>query len=85
MPGFQVLLRVDESSYQPVREYFACRGGKPMGADHPIAWIHQPENGGRFFYTEFGHDLRSLKTPFVRKHILEGIRWAGRLPQAGKE
>lgn len=80
LPGFQVLLRVDESTYQPVREYFASRGGKPMGNDHPIAWTNQPKSGGRFFYTEFGHDLRSLATPFVRKHILEGIRWAGRLP-----
>jgi hypothetical protein len=76
LPGFQVLLRVDESTYEPVREYFKTRGGKPMGADHPVAWTHTPKDGGRFFYTEFGHDLRSLSTPFVRRHILEGIRWA---------
>jgi hypothetical protein len=75
-PGFQVLLRVDETTYTPVRDYFKTRGGKPMGADHPIAWTHSPEAGGRFFYTEFGHDLRSLSTPFVRQHVLEGIRWA---------
>ena len=80
LPGFQVLLRIDESTYQPVREYFQTRGGKPMGKDHPIAWTHEPAAGSRFFYTEFGHDLRSLATPFVRRHILEGIRWAGRLP-----
>lgn len=78
LPGFQVLLRVDESTYTPVREYFATRGGKPMGKDHPIAWTHEPSGGGRFFYTEFGHDLRSLATPFARRHVLEGIRWAGR-------
>ena len=78
-PGFQVLLRVDESTYTPVRDYFKTRGGKPMGADHPIAWTHAPEAGGRFFYTEFGHDLRSLSTPFVRQHVLEGIRWAAAL------
>ena len=76
LTGFQVLLRVDESTYDPVREYFKTRGGKPMGADHPIAWTNEPASGGRFFYTEFGHDLRSLETPFVRRHILEGIRWA---------
>ncbi|HCN77701.1 MAG TPA: hypothetical protein DIT13_10975 [Verrucomicrobiales bacterium] len=76
LPGFQVLLRVDESTYTPVRDYFTTRGGKPMGADHPIAWTNEPAGGGRFFYTEFGHDLRSLATPFVRQHILEGIRWA---------
>ena len=37
---------------------------------------HEPATGGRFFYTEFGHDLRSLSTPFVRQHILEAIKWA---------
>jgi type 1 glutamine amidotransferase len=71
-----VLLRVDESIYEPVREDSKARGGKPMGADHPIAWTHTPAGGGRLFYTEFGHDLRSLGTPFVRRHVLEGIRWA---------
>jgi len=76
LPGFQVLLRVDETTYEPVRDYFKTRNGKPMGPDHPIAWTHEPKTGGRFFYTEFGHDLRSLSTPFVRQHILEGIKWA---------
>jgi type 1 glutamine amidotransferase len=79
LPGFQVLLRVDESTYIPVRDYFKTRGGKPMGADHPIAWTHAPATGGHFFYTEFGHDLRSLSTPFVRHHVLEGILWAAAL------
>jgi type 1 glutamine amidotransferase len=62
-----------------VRDYFKTRNGKPMGADHPIAWTHEPATGGRFFYTEFGHDLRSLSTPFARQHILEGIKWAAKM------
>lgn len=53
---------------------------KPMGKDHPIGWTHEPESGGRFFYTEFGHDLRSLSTPFALQHILEAIRWAANKP-----
>jgi type 1 glutamine amidotransferase len=84
-PGFQVLMRVDESTYTPVREYFRTRGGKPMGQDHPIAWIHQTPEGGRFFYTEFGHDLRSLSTPFARQHILQGILWAAGLMGSGEK
>lgn len=77
-PGLQVLLRVDESSYEPVRDYFKTRGGKAMGADHPIAWIREWD-GGRFFYTELGHDLRSVDTEFGKQHIFEGVRWlAGR-------
>ena len=47
-PGFQVLLRVDESTYEPVREFFQDRGGKAMGKDHPIAWTNTLN--GRFFY-----------------------------------
>ena len=75
LPGVQVLMRIDESSYEPVREYFKTRGGKPMGKDHPVAWTRE-HGGGRFFYTELGHDLRSLDTAFGRKHVVEGVRWA---------
>lgn len=75
LPGVQVLLRVDESTYDPVREYFKTRDGKAMGKDHPIAWIRE-HDGGRFFYTELGHDVRSLDTKFGRQHVLEGLRWA---------
>lgn len=77
LPGFQVLLRVDESTYDPVRDYFKERGGKGMGKDHPIAWTNTLNNG-RFFYTELGHDVRSLETKFGRKHIIEAIHWAAR-------
>ena len=70
--------RVDENSYDPVRDYFKERGGKAMGDDHPIAWINTL-NDGRFFYTELGHDVRSLETPFGRKHVIEAIRWAARM------
>lgn len=75
LPGFKVLLRVDESTFEPVRDYFKTRGGKAMGSDHPIAWLHE-NDGGRFFYTELGHDVRSLDTPFGRQHVVEAIKWA---------
>lgn len=75
LPGVQVLLRVDEMSYEPVRDYFKPRGGKAMGKDHPIAWTRE-WGGGRFFYTELGHSLPSLETPFGRQHIVEALRWA---------
>jgi type 1 glutamine amidotransferase len=75
LPGVQVLFRVDESSYEPVRDFFKTRNGKPMGKDHPAAWLRE-HGGGRFFYTELGHDLRSLDTKFGRQHVVEGVRWA---------
>ena len=77
LEGVQILLRVDEKSYDPVRDYFKQKGGKPMGEDHPIAWIREIQ-GGRFFYTELGHDVASLDTKFGVQHVVEGIRWAGR-------
>jgi type 1 glutamine amidotransferase len=52
-----------------------------MGKDHPIAWTNEPQSGGRFFYTELGHDLPSLNTAFARQHILEGIKWAAGVPK----
>jgi len=80
LPGFQVLLRVDESTYEPVRDYFKARGGKAMGKDHPCAWTHVG-GGGRFFYTDLGHDLRSLDTPFGKQFIAAAIQWAAGEPQ----
>ena len=71
---------MDEKTYEPVRDYFKARNGKAMGEDHPIAWLHE-NGGGRFFYTELGHDIRSLETPFGRQHITEAIKWAAAKPQ----
>lgn len=84
LPGVTVLLRVDESTYPPVRPYFQERGGKAMGKDHPIAWIRE-WGGGRFFYTEFGHDLRSMNTPFGKQHIVEGALWVAAKPAKRQE
>ncbi|MBX2852692.1 MAG: ThuA domain-containing protein [Phycisphaeraceae bacterium] len=75
LEGVQVLLRVDESTYDPVRDHFDQKGGKAMGEDHPVAWTRVID-GGRFFYTELGHDVASLDTPFGRQHLIEAIRWA---------
>ena len=74
LSGVRVLLRVDEKSYDPVRDAFKTRGGKPMGIDHPVSWIREFE-GGRFFYTELGHEVKSLNTKFGHQHLIEGLRW----------
>lgn len=75
LSGVNVLLRVDEKTYDPVRPLFKKRGGKPMGKDHPISWTRKYKDG-RFFYTAIGHDKRSTNTEFGRNHILGGILWA---------
>jgi type 1 glutamine amidotransferase len=75
LPGVQVLVRLDESTYEPVRKKFDTLGGKPMGKDHPAVWCRESE-GGRFFYSAIGHDTRSLNTPFGQQHVLGALRWA---------
>jgi trehalose utilization protein len=75
LSGVQILLTLDEKSYDPVRPLFKQRGGKPMGADHPMAWLRDYE-GGRFAYSMIGHDTRPLETDFGQTHIIRLIRWA---------
>jgi type 1 glutamine amidotransferase len=64
-----VLLRLDETSYQP--------GDGAMG-DHPIAWYHEFD-GGRAFYTALGHRIELYTDPQYTQHLLGGIRWAAGL------
>jgi type 1 glutamine amidotransferase len=68
----RVLLSADESTY---------RGGR-MGADHPLAWCHE-NAGGRSFYTALGHTAEIYADPVFRRHLLGGLTWAARLPDAG--
>lgn len=64
-PGVDVLLRVDEETYQ---------GGK-TGDFHPIAW-KRPFDGGRSFYTGLGHTEDSFSDKLYLDHLFGGIRWA---------
>ena len=74
----EVLLRLDEKSYIPVREHPSYKDMKPMGDDHPICW-RRKVGSGRYFFTGLGHDVQSIDTAFGRAHLLAGIRWtAGR-------
>ena len=60
-----VLVKIDEKSYE---------GGK-LGDDHPMAWYHDYD-GGRAFYTEFGHTEASYTDSSYLKHLLGGIEYA---------
>ncbi|MGW0424039.1 ThuA domain-containing protein [Streptomyces sp. NPDC003015] len=66
-----VLASLDESSYT----------GGTMNGDHPIAWC-QDYQGGRAFYTGFGHTKESYADPALRGHLLGGIRYAMGAAQA---
>jgi type 1 glutamine amidotransferase len=74
LPGVEVLLRLDEKSFDPVREHPLYRDKKPMGDDHPICWRRKVAKG-RYFFTGLGHDIRSMDTDFGRAHFVAGIKW----------
>lgn len=61
----KVLVTIDEKSYQ----------GGDNGDWHPMVWYHEFD-GGRSFYTEFGHTNESFDDPNYLKHILGGIKYA---------
>ncbi|MCZ6834312.1 MAG: ThuA domain-containing protein [Planctomycetota bacterium] len=67
LDSVQILLTLDTSSYE----------GSTMASEHPIAWCHEI-HGGHAFYTGLGHPRESFEEPLFLRHLLEGIRWAGR-------
>ena len=70
-PGVTILATLDESSYV----------GGNMGDPHPIVWAHEYD-GGRSFYTAFGHTEETFSEPIVltqlNNAILWGRSWSGR-------
>ncbi len=64
-PALNVLMTVDEKSYQ---------GGK-TGEFHPVTWYHEYD-GGRAFYTNFGHTDETFSEPLVLKMLWGGIKYA---------
>lgn len=62
----QILLAIDEASYDP--------GSGAMG-DHPIAWC-LAIGRGRAWYTNLGHRSETYNDPSYAQHLLGGILWA---------
>lgn len=60
-----VLVKMDEKTYKEGQ----------MGDDHPIAWFHEFD-GGKAFYTNFGHTDETYADPVFMKHLLNGMKWA---------
>ena len=60
------LIKVDESSYKE---------GK-MGDFHPMSWYHEYD-GGKAFYTNFGHTSETFTTETpIMEHIIGGMKYA---------
>ena len=48
-----------------------------MGDDHPITWCHSFD-GGRAFYTGFGHTAESYTEPAFVQLVKNAVHWAGK-------
>lgn len=68
-PLLKPLIRVDENTYKE----------GTMGDNHPMAWYHEMD-GGRSFYTNFGHTDETFSEPLMVKHIAGGLAWAAAGP-----
>ncbi len=68
------LLAVDEKTYAPQANWGA-KNGKGMGDFHPLSWFHEYD-GGRVFYTAFGHLPATWRDDRFLHHVYGGIYWA---------
>ena len=82
VPGADAARRIDLRAGAPLLQGAGRQAdgqGPPDGLDP-----RGGAEGGRFFYTELGHDLRSLDTEFGRRHVAAAIRWAASTPRLGR-
>jgi cytochrome c len=63
--GIIPLINLDETSYE----------GGTNGDFHPMSWYHEFD-GGRAWYTNFGHTDETFSEPDFLKHLLGGIQYA---------
>lgn len=64
-PHVNVLLRVDESTYDPQEH--------PMGEDHPLSWSGN-YGAGRTWYTSLGHHPGTYSDRNFISHVWGGVR-----------
>lgn len=66
----KVLVKVDEKTYTD---------GK-MGDFHPMAWYHEFD-GGRAFYTNWGHTDETFTETLSVQHLIGGLEWCASGPE----
>ncbi|MEO1448623.1 MAG: ThuA domain-containing protein, partial [Bacteroidota bacterium] len=63
-PNIQVLMNLDESSYE----------GGTNGENHPISW-YQEYDGGRMFFTGLGHTDETFSEKLFLEHLWGGMEY----------
>ena len=73
-PGFNYLVTVDESTYD-WKAKWGDNEARGHGDFHPISWYHNYD-GGRAWYTNFGHVPAVFEDTAFLDHLYGGIFWA---------
>lgn len=71
--GFDILLRVDESSYSPRLRFLGEDRDLSMG-DHPIAWS-RCVGKGRSLYSALGHEAAAFEQAEHRQLLVSSVAW----------
>lgn len=74
-PGFNYLITVDEATYDFNAKWSEDNVARGHGDFHPMAWYHDYD-GGRAFYTNFGHVPAVFQEATFLNHLYGGIYWA---------
>ncbi|WP_221032641.1 ThuA domain-containing protein [Actomonas aquatica] len=72
--GLNYLLAVDEDTYD-IRANWGSKQSQGMGDLHPLSWFHEYD-GGRVFYSAFGHLPATWNEDRFLHHVYGGIYWA---------
>lgn len=74
-PDINYLITVDETTYKPGANWGPKKIGKGHGAFHPVSWYREYD-GGRAWYTNFGHVPATFTDADFLAHLYGGIYWA---------
>lgn len=66
-PAINLLVTADEKTYT----------GGVMGDNHPAVWYHDYD-GGRSFYTSWGHEKKAWSEPLYLRQISTALQWVMR-------
>ncbi len=79
--GFDVLLTVDETTYEPWRRGLGLEEDIRM-TDHPIVWSRCVKRG-RAVYSAMGHWGAALETDYYSRLLENAVEWASGVGGAG--
>ena len=81
LPGFRVLVSVDEGTYSPRLKILLSDRDIAMG-DHPVVWSHC-QGRGRALFSALGHKAEAYDSEPIQKLLEGAVAWAAGLEGDG--